>query len=596
MNINKLVDSYYSKMDEDDYLINEVMKFLIVEADASMPPRASFDWSMIPDIPISEIGWSDVSTVKDERGKEKTILGPQRALLQQYLDNIGSPDGTFEEQIASLQEFYGPNGPQGILDGANGNTAEAIGKLISYLVFYKTLTKVVTNFNAASAGFSFEAFLAVLLNGKQIDVGGGTIADFLTGDDLPVSLKLYTKLKVGGSWNDLVKDIVNPKFSHPWKGKDGAQGNAMRYVSGIKRLSGEGLTQQGKIELYQFDITLDNIVDIMLTSVKPSVVAMPRSLMVGGEDLAATLPDRADPPTPDELTAQFRKNLSELLPKIEIPPSIQSMDIDLAAYIDTALQQWQYDEEIDRDFFAKNWQGLAFTRMPYPGRMAAFLKKVFLEIFGPNSNYDGRPPLAKHLDLYMKQLAMAIKNAHNAIADTYAAKEINSTRAAAVANADWSQLNKRSGKGINRATTDEEVITDAAAIKKYYDGLDVEGKKRALLNTYGMLGTKERQWEINEKQATSPNAPINSVRLGELQIGGALVEAMLEQVSGLLNGEIFAVFSLLKDLSDNLNGFFAGGLSDDKKAGEAIKNAQAIQKRTAEAGSEDLQLSLGFEE
>ena len=592
MNINKLVDSYYSKMDEDDYLINEVMKFLIVEADTSMPPRASFDWSMIPDIPISEIGWSDVSTVKDESGKEQTILGPQRALLQQYLDNIGSPDGTFEEQIASLQEFYGPNGPQGILDGANGNTAEAIGKLISYLVFYKTLTKVVTNFNAASAGFSFEAFLAVLLNGKQIDVGGGTIADFLTGDDLPVSLKLYTKLKVGGSWNDLVKDIVNPKFSHPWKGKDGAQGNAMRYVSGIKRLSGEGLTQQGKIELYQFDITLDNIVDIMLTSVKPSVVAMPRSLMVGGEDLAATLPDRAEPPTPGELTAQFRKNLKERVSQIEIPDFIQSMEIDPVAKLEQTVDELQYDEDIDRGYFKGTWQGLPFTEMlNSTAGLQLLLKKVFLE-GATKIPRGGVGPF----NAYMKQLAEAIRDSHNAIARAYAAKEINSTRAAAVANADWSQLNKRSGKGINRATTDEEVITDAAAIKKYYDGLDAEGKKRALLNTYGMLGTKERQWEINEKQATSPNAPINSVRLGELQIGGALVEAMLEQVSGLLNGEIFAVFSLLKDLSDNLNGFFAGGLSDDKKAGEAIKNAQAIQKRTAEAGSDDLQLSLGFEE
>ena len=107
-----------------------------------------------------------------------------------------------------------------------------------------------------------------------------------------------------------------------------------------------------------------------------------------------------------------------------------------------------------------------------------------------------------------------------------------------------------------------------------------------------MLSTKARQWDLNEKQATSKVAPMYSQYLGELRIGGAYVEAMLKQVSGLLNGEIFAVFSLLKDLSDNLNGFFAGGLSDDAKATEAITNAQDIQKRTAEAGSDDLQLGL----
>ena len=129
MNIDALVESFYKQAENED-LINEVLKFLLVEADIATPPRATFEWSMIPDIPISEIGWSDVST--DEEGAQ--ILGPQRALLQQYLDNIGNPDGTFAEQIASLEEFYGPHGPAKIL-AESSNTAEAIGKLISYLVF-----------------------------------------------------------------------------------------------------------------------------------------------------------------------------------------------------------------------------------------------------------------------------------------------------------------------------------------------------------------------------------------------------------------------------------------------------------------------------
>jgi len=168
MNINALVESFYQKADNED-LINEVLKFLLVEEVFGVPPKATFDWSMIPDIPISEIGWSDVTTT--DEGVQ--ILGPQRALLQQYLDNIGSPDGTFEGQIASLEKFYGPEGPKQLMASAD-NTADAIGKLISYLVFYKTLTKVVTNFNASSAGFSFESFLAVLLNGKQIPANTGT--------------------------------------------------------------------------------------------------------------------------------------------------------------------------------------------------------------------------------------------------------------------------------------------------------------------------------------------------------------------------------------------------------------------------------------
>jgi hypothetical protein len=586
MNIDALVESFYKQAENED-LINEVLKFLLVEADIATPPRATFEWSMIPDIPISEIGWSDVST--DEEGAQ--ILGPQRALLQQYLDNIGNPDGTFAEQIASLEEFYGPHGPAKIL-AESSNTAEAIGKLISYLVFYKTLTKVVTNFNASSAGFSFESFLAVLLNGKQIPANTGTIADFLTGDDVPVSLKLYTKLKVGGSWSALVKDLIAPQFSHPWKSADGAKGHAMRYVSGIKVLTGKDLQQKGEIKLYQFDITLDNVVDIMLESMHPQVVAMPRSLIDSGEDLASTLPDRSEPPGQEELTAQFRSNLDELLPQVVIPPTIQRMDVDLGAYVEEALRRWQYDDDIDRKYFATDWQGLPFTRITKTNLLNSFLSKVFLELFGPTSNYDGPRFGIGERDSYTKQLAKAIAKAHNAIADTYESKEINSVRAAAVTGANWSQLNKRPGKGINRKTSAEEVVTDATAIKQYYDGLDVEGKQRALLNTYGMLSKKQRQWDINENQATSPAAPISSQYLGELRIGGAYVEDMLKQVSSLLNGEIFAVFSSLKDLSDNLNGFFAGGLSDNAKAMDAIAHAKDIQQRTAEASGDDRQLPL----
>ena len=53
------------------------------------------------------------------------------------------------------------------------------------------------------------------------------------------------------------------------------------------------------------------------------------------------------------------------------------------------------------------------------------------------------------------------------------------------------------------------------------------------------------------------------------------------------------MFTSLKTLSESLNGFFAGGLSDDGKAVTAITSAQDIQKKTAEAsGQDDRQLGL----
>ena len=61
---------------------------------------------------------------------------------------------------------------------------------------------------------------------------------------------------------------------------------------------------------------------------------------------------------------------------------------------------------------------------------------------------------------------------------------------------------------------------------------------------------------------------------------------MLQQVSDVLNKEIFAVFTSLKTLTDSLNGFFAGGLADDGKAKTAIGSAQDIEQKTTELKSE----------
>ena len=226
---------------------------------------------MIPEIEVSELGWGDVS------GPEKDIKGAARLLLEGYLENI---QGTsLGEKIKSVGAFYGPGAVDMIEE--TGRTAERpmtakIKQAISYLVFYKTLTKVLTNFNASSAGFSFESFLATLSDGYQIPANKGTIADYvdrLGGGEIPISLKLYkeTKLKVDGSYTDLVRDLVKPQFSHP-------KGHAMRYVVCTKDMDKDPVTkkalptaqQQGKIHFWQFDFTIQNVMAILVNSMDKS--------------------------------------------------------------------------------------------------------------------------------------------------------------------------------------------------------------------------------------------------------------------------------------------------------------------------------------
>jgi hypothetical protein len=584
MNIDTLVESFYSKKDETESLINEVLK-LLTEQTEGMPPSATFNWSMIPDIPISEIGWSDVSTT--EEGVE--IPSEQRALLQQYLKNIGSPGASFEEQIKSLQEFYGPRGPLMVTKGA-ANNSEAISQLISYLVFYKTLTKVVTNFNASSAGFSFESFLAVLLNGKQVPANTGTIADFITGDGIPVSLKLYTKLHVGGSWRDLVGDLINPKFKHP-------KGRAMRYISGIKVLSGEGLKQKGEIRLYQFDITLDNVVDMMLNSMHPDIVKMPASMVAGGEGIADKIPSADRVPPNEDLEKRFTDLVHARLGDIEVDAIMKQIDpqFNLSSFVngtDGVFQTMKYSstppKDPERQLYAKNWNGLAYTKMKTWNTVYNYLlKEVFLPKYGQTSAWQSLKTntARKRVVSFLEGLAKAIKLSHDSMVNSFGTSEVAKSRSAALKNVDWTSVKfgKKAEEEYNA-----QISANRDAISDYYNGLDEAGKIEALKNTYGMVvggAGGITQWDLNDKQATNPDYPVNAEYLGELQIGGAYVEQMLTQVSEILNQEIFAVFSSLKELSDSLNGFFAGGLADDRKASTAIQSAQDIEKKTTELKS-----------
>ena len=112
----------------------------------------------IPDIAVSELGWTDIT------GKGVTeVEGPARQRLSQFLQNVQG--GDFVEKVRSLSRFYeDPDTAMTMMfpDGEAKNTAEQIKVALSYMVFYKTLTKVISNFNAASAGFNFEAFLAAV--------------------------------------------------------------------------------------------------------------------------------------------------------------------------------------------------------------------------------------------------------------------------------------------------------------------------------------------------------------------------------------------------------------------------------------------------
>ena len=70
--------------------------------------------------------------------------------------------------------------------------------------------------------------------------------------------------------------------------------------------------------------------------------------------------------------------------------------------------------------------------------------------------------------------------------------------------------------------------------------------------------------------------------IGDINIGATALQAMLENVSSLINESIFEIVTSLKLLTTNLNSYFAGGLQDDKKADVAIDAADNIEGKTEE--------------
>jgi len=487
---------------------------------------------MIPDIEVSEIGWSDVRT----RDEDVEIKGPQRQLLENYLSNIKGDD--FAARIENISDFY-TKGAGLIAEHAGTDRTQIIVQAISYLVFYKTLTKVVTNFNASSAGFSFESFLAALVDGYQIPAGGNTIADYVdrAGDkEIPVSLKLYRKggLEVGGSYTDLVNDLVKPQFS---------SFPGMRYVVCTKSLQGKGLEQEGAIHFYQFDFELANVMSILLNSKYPYVIRIHQASMAAieaGQQVGAAelldLPEAARELSAEELTPVFAKALEGRIRDFqEDNPNhpLKTFDNEALAALIEALN-WEKNDDI-------------FNKEKVRGRGA----------------------------LGKKQIAKWIKAAYSESPEQYAPL----VDLLIAANADVIRQQSAASKKTERNKMIDAMIEGGEFLSpedtaERYGNLGPRQQREALKSSLGYL--RRLHFALNEKQAINPGEPTNTIDIGQINIGRQMVANVLNSVRDLLNGEVYQIFESLKLLSDSLNTFFAGGLEDDSQAYAAVHNANNI--------------------
>ena len=502
----------------------------------------------IPEISVTELGWTDVRTTGDQE-----VDGPARQQLLQFTQNIQGED--LQAKIRSLADFY--TNPESVNKLGGSTPGQKISNALSYLVFYKTLTQVISNFNAASAGFNFEAFLAVLLEGQQIPANTGTIADFVAGDNTPISLKLYAEksLVVGGSFTDLVGDLVNPQFSpHDY----------MQYVVVLKSFEGgsSGLDVSGQLKFYRFNFTLDNVANIVLNSMAKSIrcIEMPvkfiEEVKAGNTDydFNATLPSQENLPSVEELETIFVKDLTGKLAALDFGVSQEEVD----QY--TQVLDWANNDQLFKAVQRGERTLIVRGSSPMPSNGQALTQAV-INAFQDKGYSRGQ----------LQSIRRATANAN---------KEVNSlfTRAR--------QADERS-----RVLSAEGVFADPQTSVEFYNSLQTpELKKRALLNSRGYLQTF--QFDLNRSQvlqideiageAGALPSGQSSPDIGTINIGAQYVQQMLDNLTEELNNNIFSIFQAVKAIQEGTYAFMAGGLQDDDQAKKAINASQEVEAKTQE--------------
>ena len=571
LSLDLLMEMVAEMMDSTSALLQER------ETPSRAPVTKTYNISQVPMIPVSELGWAN-----NEDGAEG---GSQRKTLEDWLKPIGSSGDDFQSKI------------QAVVDKMNvgftpsdhgGNMRKYIQEVMSYLVFLKSLTMAITNFNASAAGFNFEAFLSVLMGGSQIPAGQtgdvSTIADFvaqLGGETVPVSLKLYTKdsLKTGGSFTDLCHDLTgqSARFGDwaSWASQQSG-GGGMRYLVCDKAfqeaVDKEGnqlgpLSRSGNIRFHEFDITVGNLFEMFQkTSDKTrNCVASDSDFMarlkawddagrreptptLGTRDEAGSfvpLPDKQSVGNAEQLALSTDPNDPGFLWYLQTvaAPSLsalgdgasdlmQSLAAAYAVYVEEnpnqANQFFATASNVDR--VVLKWAGWDGKEDTVKDLASAFKKEYGISIAALRSNTT-KPK---------GPLLTAFKQFNNDVLKK------QDPRGQALKSLDW-QFNE--------------------TIVEWYEGLSDEAKKIAILNSKGYIG--RAKWEIPDRASRT----LGKGLIATLPIGAPHVQEMLDKIQDEVMQEVFAIFDEMATMSEKLNSYFANGLKETSK--EAEQGAEA---------------------
>ena len=536
LNLGALLEMVEDAMNQDLPLLQEK---------TSPKEGITLSWDGIPELQLTELAWGAASADGENPPDA-------RVQLERFMEQIGiGRTKDFAGKLRALSSFYSRTTTKDIarsadMEGAGidlSDSKQTISRILGYLVFYKTLTRILQNFNASSAGFTFESFVAVLLGGMQIPTGNKTIADLTSGTGEPISLKLLSDDApvVKGSIRDLINDLA---------GLGSSPVEEMKYIVALKLLEGEGTDLVGEIKFFRFTFKFENLLDIL-------------SHTGGKFQDNLRLPLGEDGTSPDA---------SRALTYVEPVPEYAGESAG-----DDRRQWWEaHFEEVYSDVAAamaipgaEDFKDAVFdafdkeTGKTSPESRIQLVRSLVPEISGRAASHLKTHALYK----FVGRVDGVLRNKHKALVAA-----AQGARAGAKASASNTK---------NYASAEDSV--------KYLRGLQAAGDREtffdALLKTYGYVTHK--QWLINKNgietvaKATGEKEPY----IGRLFVGQSYVHEMVEMYGDIINEKVFAIFRELKVLTDSLQEFFGGGLKTDP-ANAAIAASNSIGEKTKKVEQE----------
>ena len=466
---------------------------------------------VMPIIRLSEKEW----------GKEGT---KDREILTNLLQRIIAKGKTLSEKITAINNFL--TSPP--IEGAE------ISEILSHIVFLDTLTNILVHFNASAAGFTFEGFLAALLEGEQVPAGTAGIQDIIDNEKAPISLKLLTESRGGdihGSYADLISHFTDPTKASPlvadpetgkminnpdYLGQSGV-GGSMKYVIALKELSGEGSDElEGNIKFYEFDFSAETFLDALIQgpSKNHSLLLLPRNL--GAEYETEAEPAEEFNPLGAPETDEYL-NLGKDSRKV-----YNTMMSDMTP---TAAWELWKTAEINKD---EVWGGGSRRGQP---RLKIVQRGTDKILYIPSGAIRGADPRFKKVAGLSMEGYMSYGESVKLLRYTLSSSE----------QAFWDLIGKTAGADLQSGEREE---TQFVVANRYY--------KKDYENGVGYLG--------------------------QIGVGKSAITELANKYAEVLQQQIFDIFGLVQSLSAQLNGYFVAG--DKEKGLEAARTAGKIERGT----------------